>query len=115
MKKHRSGIISLSVILAEFIGFLVWGLNMCPGDEMGYGLIVVYGIMPLTALILSALLSAKKSPFFFPVALLAVLSHIFLPFLIYGTFEVGFSIFLSAIPIAVGTVIGLLINKIKSK
>ena len=53
MKKHRLGIISLSVILTEFIAFLVWGFNIGPGDEMGYGLIVIYGIMPLTALVLS--------------------------------------------------------------
>lgn len=115
MKKHCLGIISVSVIIAEFIGFLIWGLNMYPGDEMGYGLIVIYGIMPLTALILSALLSAKNSPFFFPVALLAILSHIFLPFLIYGTFEIGLSICLSAIPYTVGAVIGVIINTINNK
>ena len=112
---YTVGIISLSVIGAEFIGFLIWGLNMYPGDEMGFGLIVIYGAMPLTALVLSALLSAKKSSFFIPAAILAIFSHIFLPFFIYGTFEIGLSLCLSAIPFAVGTVIGLLINKAKSK
>lgn len=115
MKKHRLGIISLSVILTEFIAFLVWGFNIGPGDEMGYGLIVIYGIMPLTALVLSALFSAKKSRFFIPVALLAILSHIFLPFFIYGSFEIGLSLCLSAIPCAVGGIIGLIINRFKNK
>lgn len=113
MKKHRSGIISLSVILTEFIVFLVWGFNMGAGNEMGYGLIVIYGIMPLTALVLSAMLSAKNSPYFFPVALLAILSHIFLPFFVYGSFEIGLSLCLSAIPYTVGGIIGLIIDHFK--
>ena len=113
--KNKAEIISLSVVIAEFIGFLLWGLNMHAGDEMGYGLIVIYGIMPLTALILSAILARKKSLFSIPVFILAVVSHVFLPFLVYGTFEIAISIFLSAVPYAVGTGIGLLINKIKSK
>lgn len=115
MKKHRSGIISLSVILTEFIVFLVWGFNMGPGDEMGYGLIVIYGIMPLTAMILSAMLSAKNSPYFFPVALLAILSHIFLPFFVYGSFEIGLSLCLSAIPYTIGSLIGTITNTIRNK
>lgn len=113
--RHTAGIISTAIVLAEFIAFLIWGLNIQAGDEMGYGLIVIYGIMPLTALILSALLSANKSPFFIPVALLAILSHIFLPFFIYGTFEIGLSLCLSAIPCAIGGVIGLIINRFKNK
>ncbi len=113
--KNKVGIISLSVVIAEFVGFLIWGFNIHPGDEMGYGLIVIYGIMPLTVLILSALLATKKSQFFIPVATLAILSHIFLPFFIFGTFEIGLSLCLSAIPCAIGGIIGLIINKIKCK
>lgn len=113
--KNKVGIISILVVIAEFIGFLIWGLNMHPGDEMGYGLIVIYAIMPLTALILSAVLTAKESFFIIPTVILAILSHIFLPFLIYGTFEIGVSLCLSAIPCAVGAIIGTIINHIKSK
>lgn len=112
--KHTAGIISLSIVVAEFIGFLIWGLNLPAGDEMGYGLIVLYGIMPLTALILSATLAAKKSVFLFPVALLVILSSVFLPFFIFSTFEIAYSLF-TVIPCAVGAIIGFIINRIKSK
>ncbi len=113
--KNKAGIISLSVVIAEFTVFLLWGFLMDPVDAMGYGLIVIYGIMPLTALIISAILAHKKTLFSIPVFILALLSHIILPFLVYGTFEIALSFFLSAIPYAVGTGIGLLINKFKSK
>ena len=108
--KNKIGIISVSVVILEFIGFLIWGYNIYPGDEMGYGLIVIYGIMPITALVLSVILTVKKSVFIIPTVILAILSHIFLPFLVYGTFEIGLSICLSAIPFAFGALIGTLIN-----
>lgn len=116
MKKHISGILSVIYTFLEFSAFLIWGMfGLMPGDEMGFGLIVIYGAMPLSALILCLLLSAKKSPFLIPVAVLKILSHIFLPFLIYGSFEIGISLILSAIPCAIGFIIGFIIRKIKSK
>lgn len=115
MKKHIAGILSVIYTFIEFAAFLIWGFNMHPGDEMGYGLIVIYAIMPLTALILSAVLTAKNSVFLIPVVLLKILSHIFLPFLIYGTFEIGLSLVLSAVPCVIGTIIGFIINKVKTK
>ena len=113
--KNKTGIISLLIIIAEFIGFLIWGLNMMPGDEMGYGLIVIYAIMPLTAFVLSLILALKKSVFIIPAAVLAILSHIFLPFLIYGTFEIGLSLCLSAIPFSAGAAIGYGIGRRKKR
>lgn len=113
--KNKAGIISILILIAEFVGFLIWGLNLSAGDEMGYGLIVIYGIMPLTALIISLVLAAKKSVFVFPVAILAIISHIFLPFFIYGTFEIGLSLCLSAIPCTVGGIIGFIIYRTKCK
>ena len=105
------GIISLLIVISEFIGFLVWGFNIDPGDAMGYGLIVVYIILPLTALVLSLILTLKKSVFLLPMAALAILSHVFLPFFVYGTFEIALSICLSATPCAVGWLTGYIINQ----
>lgn len=114
-KKHIAGIIPIIFAIAEFIGFLLWGLNMYPGDEMGYGLIVIYAAMPLTALILGAVLGFTPSLWIVPVFILKVLSHIFLPFLVYGTFEVALSFCLSAIPFALGGAIGWALAKLKNK
>lgn len=112
--KHTAGIISTAIVLAEFIAFLIWGLNIQAGDEMGYGMIVFYIAFPITALILSTLLAAKKSPFFFPVALLAVIAPVLLSFFIFGTVEIIMGVF-TLIPCAIGGIIGLIINKIKNK
>lgn len=113
--KHTAGIVLLLFTAVEFGAFLLWGLNMHEGDAMGYGLIVVYFIMPLTALILSAVLSTKKSIFLIPVGILKILSHIFLPFLVFGTFEITLSLALSAIPCLVGAITGFAINKFKTR
>lgn len=112
--KHNAGIISLAIVVAEFIGFLIWGLNLPAGDEMGYGLIVFYIAFPITALILSTLLSVKKSPFFIPVALLTVIAHVLLSFFIFSTVEIIMGVF-TLVPCAVGGIIGLLINRFKNK
>ncbi len=101
------------VAIAEFLAFLIWGLNMHAGDAMGYALITVYAAIPLTALILTAVLGAKRSKGVLILAFLMVLIEIFLPFFIYGTFEIALSIGLSAIPCAIGIIIGYLISKRK--
>ena len=109
--KNKIGIASLLIVILEFIGFLIWGFNIDPVDAMGYGLIVIYVILPLTAFVLSLILSLKKSAFILPMAVLAILSHIFLPFLVYGTFEIAVSICLSAIPFGIGWLTGYIINQ----
>lgn len=114
-KKHITGIISVIFTVAEFIGFLMWGLNMYPGDEMGYALIVIYAAMPLTALVLGAVLGFASLPWIVPVFILKVISHIFLPFLVYGTFEFALSFCISAMPFALGGAIGWALSKPKNK
>lgn len=117
--KQTVGIISLLIVIAEFIGFLILGFNMQPGDEMGYGMIVFYIAFPITALILSTLLAAKKSVFFFPVAILASLSPVILSGLFFGWSgmnmqDLAMGVF-TLVPCAVGGIIGLIINRIKNK
>lgn len=101
------------VAIAEFILFLLWGLNLPAGDEMGFSLITVYAVIPLTALILCTVLAAKKSKTSFAIALLMILIEIFLPFFIFGTFEIGLSLCLSAIPCAAGLAFGYFLSKRK--
>lgn len=112
MKKYKSSVISASVILIEFVVFLVWGLNIGAGDEMGYGLIVFYAIFPLTALIASSVLAAKKSVFFFPFAVLAAALPVILGFIVFYTADPLMGVF-TLIPCAVGGIIGLIINRFK--
>ncbi|MBQ8764075.1 MAG: hypothetical protein IJZ07_08225 [Clostridia bacterium] len=106
-----TGFWCFAVAIAEFLLFLIWGLNIQGGDEMGFSLITIYAAIPLTALILCTLLAAKKSKAAIALALLMILIEIFLPFFIFGTFEIGLSLCLSAIPCAAGLIFGYFISK----
>lgn len=99
--------------IAEFLLFLIWGLNMQGGDEMGFTLITVYAAIPITSFILCAILAEKKSKAAVILSILMVLIEIFFPFIIFGTFEIGLSLALSAIPCAAGLGFGYFLSKRK--
>ena len=101
------------IAIAEFILFLLWGLNMQPGDEMAYGLITIYAFIPLTSLILCSILAKNNLKAAVALTVIMALIEIFLPYIIYGTFEIAFSLALSLIPCVVGLGIGYLLNKRK--
>lgn len=86
---------------------------MQSGDEMGFALITIYAAIPITALILTAILAAKRSTGAIVLSLLMALIEVFLPFIIYGTFEIALSLGLSLIPCAIGGIIGYLISRKK--
>lgn len=115
MKKliKNAGFVSVAVTVAEFLIFLVWGLLLSGGDEMGYSLIALYIVFPLTSLISSAVLTSKKSAAIFLFAAVMLLAYIFLPFFIFGTFEFLFSFLATLIPCAIGALIGFVINFFK--
>ncbi len=102
-----------AIILAEFILFVVWGLNMHGGDEMGYSLIAFYGAVPITAFILCIILAAKKSKLSLLLALFIVLIEFFMPFIVFETFEFELSLALAAIPCAAGLGFGYMLSKRK--
>ncbi len=110
-----AGFWCFTIAIAEFLLFLIWGLNMQGGDEMGFSLITIYFAIPLTSLILCTVLAAKKTKACVALAVLIILIEIFLPFFIFGTFEIGLSLALSAIPCALGLIIGYFISKRKQR
>ena len=99
--------------IAEFLLFLIWGLNMHGGDEMGFALITVYAAIPLTSLILCAVLASKNIKSALILAILMVIIEIFFPFIIFGTFEIALSLALSVIPCAAGLGFGYFLSKRK--
>ncbi len=101
------------IAVAEFILFLIWGLNMQAGDEMGFALITIYAAIPATALILTSILASKNLKSALILAILMVLIEVFFPFIIFGTFEIALSLCLSAVPCAIGLGIGYLLRKRK--
>lgn len=114
--KNKAAIISVSAVILEFIVFLIWGLLLPGGDEMGFSLIALYIVFPLTALISTAVLVYKKTAWFFLFAAVMLLAHTFLPFFIFSTFEFLFSFLATLIPCAIGAIVGIsarLIKRIK--
>ena len=101
------------VAIAEFILFLVWGLNMRGGDEMGFTLLTVYTAIPITTLILCTILANKNLKAAVALAIMMVLIEIFFPFIIFGTFEIALSLALSVIPCTAGLGFGYFLSKRK--
>ncbi len=97
--------------IAEFVLFLLWGLNMHSGDEMGFTLITVYAAIPITSLVLCAILAAKRIVPALILAIFMVLIEIFFPFIIFGTFEIELSLLLSVIPCIAGLFLGYFLSR----
>ncbi len=97
--------------IAEFLLFLLWGLNMQPGDEMGFTLITVYAAIPITSFVLCTILANKNLIPAVILAILMVLIEIFFPFILFGTFEITLCLALSLIPCLAGLVIGYFFRK----
>lgn len=112
--KTKPLIASFAVTVLEFTVFLVWGLNMNNGDEMGFSLITTYFLFPLTTLILSAYLTRKNPIFMIPFVPVMFAAQNFMPFIIYGTFEISLILCFTLIPAFIGMVIGMLIKHYKN-
>lgn len=111
--KHKRFLISVAVTAAEFLIFLVWGLNMSGGNEMGFGLITTYFLFPLTTLILSAFLANENYVYIIPFAVIMFAAQNFMPFFVFGSFEILLILCFTLIPVFIGTLIGFGIKKLK--
>ena len=111
--KHKRFLISVAVTVAEFLIFLVWGLNMSGGNEMGFGLITTYFLFPLTTLILSAFLASENYVYIIPFAVIMFAAQNFMPFFVFGSFEILLILCFTLIPVFIGTLIGFGIKKLK--
>lgn len=111
--KYKRLIISLAVTALEFVIFLVWGLNMDGGDEMGFGLITTYFLFPITTLVLSAYLAHENVIYTIPFAIIMFAAQNFMPFFVYGSFEMVMILYFTLIPAFVGTLAGLGIKKFR--
>lgn len=111
MKNLKPLIVSLCVTVFEFAAFLIWGFNLGAGNEMGFGLITTYFLFPITTLILAAWLGYENPVFLVPFAVIMFAAQNFMPFIIYGSFEIVLILCFTFIPASIGTVIGVLIKK----
>ena len=111
--KHKRLVASIGITALEFVIFLVWGLNMDGGDAMGFGLITTYFLFPLSALVLSAYLAHKNVVYVVPFALIMFAAQNFMPFFVYGSFEVVLILCFTLIPAFIGTLAGIGIKKFR--
>lgn len=111
--KYKRLIVSLAVTALEFVVFLVWGLNMDGGDEMGFGLITTYFLFPVSTLILSAYLAHENVIYVIPFTAGMFAAQNFMPFFVFGSFEVVLILCFTLIPSFIGTLIGTGIKKFK--
>lgn len=112
--KHKRFLISVAVTAVEFAVFLVWGLNLNGGDEMGFGLITTYFLFPITTFILSSFLANDKLAYVIPFAVIMFAAQNFMPYFVFGSFEVGLIACFTFIPAFIGAIIGMIIKKYKN-
>ncbi len=112
ISKVKPLLISLCITAFEFVVFTVWGLSMNGGDEMGFCLITTYFLFPLTTLVLSAYIAHKSPVFLLAFVPLMFAAQNFMPYLIFGTFEIGLILCFTLIPSALGIAEGLIYQKL---
>lgn len=111
--KYKRLAVSLAVTALEFAVFLVWGLNMDGGDEMGFGLITSYFLFPVSTLVLSAYLAHENVIYVIPFTVVMFAAQNFMPFFVFGSFEVVLILCFTLIPAFIGTLAGIGIKKFK--
>ncbi len=111
--KYKRLIFSLAVTALEFVIFLVWGLNMDGGDAMGFGLITTYFLFPVSTLVLSAYLAHENVVYVIPFTVIMFAAQNFMPFFVFGSFEVALILCFTLIPAFIGTLAGIVIKKFK--
>lgn len=83
------------------------------GDEMGFGLITTYFLFPVTTLILSAYLANENVVYVIPFAVIMFAAQNFMPFFVFGSFELLLILGFTLIPAFIGTLAGTGIKKLK--
>ncbi len=113
--KHTITVAAISAFVTIAAIILIWGLFLLqPGDEMGYALLGLYLILPITALICSCIIGSRQTivKWFLPVIFGGI--GWILPFVVFNHTELLFAA-LAFIPSALGVILGLIIRTIKSK
>ena len=111
--KYKRLVVSVAVTVLEFAAFLVWGLNMDGGDAMGFGLITTYFLFPVTTLILSAYLAHENIVYVIPFTVIMFAAQNFMPFFVYGSFEIALILCFTTIPVFIGILVGIGMKKLK--
>ncbi len=115
MKKNKTGIITgiIGIVICT-VSFLYGLTPDARFDPMGYTLIILYGVMPLTALITSAIMAATGFKGTIPCSLINVAIITATPFILYENGE-WIVVLFGLIPALIGMGIGYLIKHKKEK
>lgn len=101
----KASVLCYSVSLAIFGLIYYEGMHLQPGDEMGYCLLYLYTIMPLSASIISYIIGLKRGRLFWFYPIFCGFLGEFIPFKIFGSFDIVGMVF-ALIPALIGIVIG---------
>lgn len=109
----KISIICYGVSALIFLAIYTFGVFLSAGDEIGYVLLNFYIVMPLTALIVSLIISMKKGYLFWFYPVFVGLLGIIIPSVVFSTFEM-LSLLFAFIPALIGLIIGRII-RLKTK
>ena len=111
MRRHTYSVAAVTAFVVIFIALLVWSLFIDGSDAMGYGLIALYLVLPMAALVCSLLLGMRQGKFkWFAPVVFALIAGL-LPLFVFSYTEFGFFVFIflfSLVGCVIGHVVGLL-------
>lgn len=102
------------IAFAVAVGLLIWGLNIDGADAMGYSLIALYAVLPLTSLIACAVMSASKFKGTVPAAMVLTATAFLIPLAVFKNSD-WISIFFGLIPCVIGIAIGTAVKLNREK
>lgn len=115
MRKHIISLMIFTAFACVWAGVLVWGLFFLKdGEELGFVVLTLYMIMPLTAFVCSLLLGLERSWIKWLAIPVFGLAGLLLPAVIFGTWDI-MGVILSAVPALAGFLIGSIVSWAKKK
>ncbi len=100
---------AIGILVSAFA--LIFGLFfMNAGDEMGFMLIFMYAILPLTALVTTAVMSGVEFKGAIPMSLISVAIITVIPYALFHNFE-WLTILFGLVPATAGYLFGMIFRK----
>lgn len=114
MRRHTFTVAAGTAFAVILIALLVWSCFMDGSDALGYALVAMYMVLPLSALICGVLLGLRESKvkWIAPVAFGAAACLI--PLLVFQYTELGFFVFIFVFSL-IGSVIGHVIRLMRNR
>ena len=113
-RRHTFTVAAISAFVTILAALFLWSFFISPSDAMGYALLSLYLILPLSSLVCSLLLGLREHWIKWTAPVLFALLASLLPLLVFGTTDLMYFL-VSIVPGIVGLLIGQLIRFVRRR